>query len=696
MTHASTALRTAALGAALLAAAPAAHARTDVPLIPREVLFGNPDRSGVQISPDGSMLSYLAPVDGVLNVWVAPVDEPRRGRPVTSDEDRGVRIYFWSYSNDEIIYLQDTGGDENWQLHVTDVRTGETRNLTPFEEIINPATGEPMIDPATGKKLKPTVQIQEVSHRFPDEILIGLNNRDPRFHDVHRIDLASGEMEMLQENNGFLGFVSDKNYDVRMALRPRRDGGMEMLTRGDGDAWLPFITVERADALTTQPLGFSKDGRTLFMLDSRDRDTAALAAVGMESAERRILASDPRADIDGAAIHPTERHVQAASSTYERKEWQVLDDDVRADFERLRTVADGDFAIGSRTLDDTKWIVSYVMDDGPVHYYLYHRPERRAEFLYVNREDLTDLPLAEMHPITIESRDGLPLVCYYTLPVWSDTDGDAVPESPLPTVLLVHGGPWARDVWGFDAIHQWLANRGYAVLSVNFRGSTGFGKSFLNAANLEWAGAMHDDLLDAVSWAVEEGVADEDRVAIMGGSYGGYATLVGLTFTPERFAAGVDIVGPSNLVTLLESIPPYWESFRDQFRARVGDIDTVEGRIFLRSRSPLTHVDEIVRPLLIGQGANDPRVKEAESVQIVEAMEARDIPVTYVRFPDEGHGFARPENRLSFFAVTEIFLAQHLGGVYEEIGDDFENSSIEVPTGASDVPGVPAALKRTE
>ncbi len=297
-----------------------------------------------------------------------------------------------------------------------------------------------------------------------------------------------------------------------------------------------------------------------------------------------------------------------------------------------------------------------------------------------------------MHPVVIDSRDGLKLVSYYTLPVWADPDDDGKPDQPLPTVLSVHGGPWARDNWGYDPIHQWLANRGYAVLSVNFRSSTGFGKAFVNAGDKEWAGKTHDDLLDAVDWAVREGIADEDRVAIMGGSYGGYATLVGMTFTPEKFACGVDIVGPSNLITLLNSIPPYWTPMLNMFTTRIGDHRTEEGRKFLEERSPLNRVDEIQRPLLIGQGANDPRVKQAESDQIVEAMKANGIPVTYVLYPDEGHGFARPENRLSFFSVTEAFLAEHVGGRYQPIGDDFADSSIEVLEGADLVEGLSAAL----
>ena len=317
---------------------------------------------------------------------------------------------------------------------------------------------------------------------------------------------------------------------------------------------------------------------------------------------------------------------------------------------------------------------------------------RTVDFLFTDRQALDDQPLVKMHSAVIRSRDGLDLVSYYSLPPGSDSDGDGLPDHPLSTVLFVHGGPWARDVWGYHPYHQWLANRGYAVLGINFRGSTGFGKAFVNASDLGWGAKMHDDLLDGVTWAVEQGIADPDRVAITGGSFGGYATLVGLTFTPETFACGVDIVGPSNLITLVESIPPYWQPMIELFTNRMGDHRTEEGRALLQERSPLTYVDRIRRPLLIGQGANDPRVKQAESDQIVEAMQEKGIPVTYVLYPDEGHGFARPENTLSFWAVTEAFIAPILGGRHEPIGADFEGSSISVPSGAEEVLGLAEAL----
>jgi dipeptidyl aminopeptidase/acylaminoacyl peptidase len=437
-------------------------------------------------------------------------------------------------------------------------------------------------------------------------------------------------------------------------------------------------------------VGFDKTGGILYMIDSRNRNTAALIALDLASGTQTVLAEDPQADISDAMIHPTEKRVQAAAATYERKQWQILDVTLTHDLAYLWTLSTGEMEVISRTTDDTTWIVAYLIDAGPVRYYRYDRTNRQAQFLFTNRQALEGLPLAKMHATVIPARDGLELVSYYTLPVGSEDD--ARPQAPLPMVLLVHGGPWARDTWGYDPWHQWLANRGYAVLSVNFRGSTGLGKAFINAANHEWGAKMHDDLLDAVDWAVQMGIADPARIAIMGGSYGGYATLVGLTLTPTTFACGVDIVGPSNLVTLIESIPPYWQPQIELFATRLGDHRTEAGKAFLTERSPLSYVGRIQRPLLIGQGANDPRVKQPESDQIVQAMQAKGIPVTYVLYPDEGHGFARPENARAFNAIAEAFLATCLGGRYEPIGRDVAAASLTVPVGAEHVTGLTEAL----
>jgi len=659
------------------------------PIIAREVLFGNPDKVSLRVSPDGAKISYRAPRDGVMNVWVAPADDPSAAVCVTDDRLRGIRIYFWAYTSEHIVYLQDVGGDENWQVHAVHVATKEDRNLTPFEEILDP-NGQPLTGP-DGKKLKPQAQIQEVSHKFRDEILIGLNNRDPQYHDIHRLNLLTGEIKLLQRNDEFAGFQTDDDYRVRYAMKMTPDGGNELFVP-EGDGWKPFDKIPMEDMMTTGPVGFDKTGQVLYMIDSRGRDTAALTSIDLQTAEKKTLFEDPRADVSGIMMHPTEKTIEAVASEYMRIEWKILDPSVQPDISYLKTVADGDMDVIGRSLDDKTWAVQFVMDNGPVRYYLYDRTAKNARFLFTNRKRLEELTLSKMHPVSVDARDGLNLICYLTLPYWTDTDDDGRPAEPLPLVLWVHGGPWARDSWGYDPFHQWLANRGYAVLSVNYRGSTGFGKRFTNAGNLEWASKMHSDLIDAVRWAVEHKIADKNKVAISGGSYGGYATLVGLTFTPDVFACGVDLVGPSNLQTLLETIPPYWAPMLTVFTSRVGDHRTEEGRQFLAARSPLTYVDRIKKPLLIGQGANDPRVKQSEADQIVKAMQEKNIPVTYVLYPDEGHGFARPENNLSFCAVADLFLAEHLGGRSEPIGTDFKGSSITVPTGAEQIPTLKDAL----
>ncbi len=652
---------------------PNSRAMPSAKLLPRNLLFGNPDRTAVKLSRDGKHLSWLAPDEGVLNVWVAPVGDLSKAAPITRDRLRGIRSYFWSYDNQHVLYMQDQGGDENWHLHAVNVRTRKDRDLTPMPKV--------------------NARVVAISHKDPGAIVVGLNDRDPAAHDLHKLDLSTGKLTLLAKNeHGFAQYLVDTDYKARFALQPLPGIGNELIyldpeTLGPGET---FMMVGQEDTMTTRPLGFDAEGRTLYMFDSRHRDTGALVAVGTDSADYAVLAEDPRVDVDDWTVHPATRVPQAAAFNHLRLEWKVIDPAIAGDLEYLRTVADGDLEISDRSFDDTVWIVAYAADDGPVRYFRYDRTARRAHFLFSDEPKLENVKLARMHPMSLRSRDGLELVSYLTLPLEADPDGDGTPVQPVPMVLLVHGGPWARDRWGFDSLHQWLANRGYAALSVNFRGSTGFGKDFVNAGDKQWARAMHDDLLDAVNWAVKSGVTSQDSVAIMGASYGGYATLVGLTFTPDRFACGVDIVGPSNLETLLDTIPPYWKPLLEEFSERIGDPRTEEGRRLLAERSPLSRVDRIQRPLLIGQGANDPRVKQAESDQIVKAMQAKNLPVTYVLYPDEGHGFARPQNRLSFFAVAEKFLSRCLGGSSEPVGDDFEGSSIQIPEGARFVPGMPA------
>ena len=644
-------------------------------LIPREVLFGNPERASFRASPTGEYFSWLAPKDGVLNVWIAPVDDIKEAHAVTNDTYRGIRQYFWAFNGTHIVYFQDKGGDENFHAYAIDINTGDELELTPFD----------------GAR----AMLQQTNPENPDEILISVNNRDPQLFDLYRVNVVTGEMTQVIENTGYLGYTTDDQYNVRFAAKYDDNGSMNYYeVKGAEISPEAYLTVPSSDSLTTSIVGFNHAGDTLYLIDSRTGNTAALFARDMNTGQTDMLYENDLADVSGTMVNPKTRMVEAVASNYLRTTWDVLDPAIAKDLKYLRTVQDGEIHITSRVADDSLWTIAFVRDNGPVEYWKYDRKAGQAEFVFSNRPELDKLDLAKMHPVVIKARDGLNLVSYLTLPTWTDTDGDGKPSEALPMVLFVHGGPWARDSWGYNPYHQWLANRGYAVLSVNYRGSTGFGKEFINAGNFEWAGKMHDDLLDAVQWAVDGGIADKDRVGIMGGSYGGYATLVGLTFTPEEFACGVDIVGPSNLMTLLSTIPPYWKPAMELFNTRVGNMSTEEGKELLESRSPLNFVDNIERPLLIGQGANDPRVKQSEADQIVKAMETKGIPVTYVLFPDEGHGFARPENNLAFNAVAEAFLAEHLGGRYEPIDDDFKGSTISVPTGAAEVPGLDSALDK--
>ena len=659
-------------------------------LIPRKVFFDNPDKASLNISPDGKYISYLAPVNGILNIWVAPKDEPSKAVAVTKDTLRGIRIYFWAYTNNRILYLQDLGGDENWQLHSVDIGTKEDINLTPFEEIPGP-DGKPITMP-NGKKLRPRAQIQDVSYKFPQEILVGLNTRNPQYHDIYKINILNGLMTIVQQNDQFMNFQTDDNYNIRYAMKMTSDGGNEMFVPDENGGWKSFDKIPMEDMMTTSPITFDKTGKTLYMIDSRGRNTAALVSKNLETGEQKNIYENSKADVSNIMMHPVKKVVEAVASNYEKTEWTVLDESIKPDLDYLNTLENAEINVTDRTLNDSLWTIAFTVDNGPVKYYLYDRAKKKASFLFTNRKSLEGLQLAYMNPVIIKSRDGLNLVSYLSLPIWTDPDKSGKPNKPLPMVLLVHGGPWGRDGWGYNSLHQLLTNRGYAVLSVNFRGSTGFGKDFINAGNKQWAAKMHNDLIDAVDWAIKEKIADKGKVAIMGGSYGGYATLVGLTFTPDVFNCGVDIVGPSNLNTLLETIPPYWASMIEMFATRMGDNRTEEGKKFLESISPISRVDSIKKPLLIGQGANDPRVKQSESDQIVKAMQEKKIPVTYVLFPDEGHGFARPENNLSFFAITDLFLSEHLGGRSEPIGNDFNGSSVTVPSGADQIKTLAEAL----
>jgi dipeptidyl aminopeptidase/acylaminoacyl peptidase len=619
-------------------------------LIPRDLLFGNPERMSPQISPDGRYLAYLAPDErNVLQVWLQTLGEagesgeaflPATGgagsggpRMLTADKKRGIRVFFWTYEPDQLVYWQDVDGDEEWHLYAVNLRTQIVRDLTPFQ----------------GIQARPVA----VDPNVPGEMLVAMNLEDRTRHDVYRVDLKTGAITSDTRNPGNVAsWTADAQLAVRAATAITSDGGFDLLVRDtpEGD-WRVVRHWEPEDEGAA--VAFSADGRTLFVSGSHDANAQRLLALDLATGTETVIAEDPQYDLGGVFLHPVRRTVQAVAFHREKLDWQVIDPEIAEDFAALTALEKGVFSVISRDLEDRTWVVSTVRDDRPVEYFVYDRPTRCATFLFSQQPKLDNVTLAPMEPISYTARDGLTIHGYLTTPV-------GIPAQNLPTVLLVHGGPWARDTWGLNPHPQWLANRGYAVLQVNFRGSAGYGKQFLHAGDREWAGKMHDDLIDGVNWIVGRGIADPKKIAIMGGSYGGYATLVGLTFTPEVFAAGVDIVGPSNLITLIRTIPPYWEPMKALFKKRVGDVETEEE--FLKSRSPVFFADRIRAPLLVAQGANDPRVKQAESEQIVAAMRQAGLPVEYVLYTDEGHGFARPENRLHFYARAEAFLARHLGG----------------------------------
>jgi len=610
------------------------------PLIPRDLLFGNPEKSSARISPDGASIAWLAPLDGVMNVFVAARMTPEAASPLTRETGRNIPYFVWAADSRHVLFYKDRDGDENWHVHAVDIETAVMRDLTPHDGV--------------------NASIGRISRRRKNTVLIAHNARDQRFHDLYTVDVATGAATLLAENPGFTSFIADEDFAVRFAEKMNADGSTDVLRPDDHGGWTPWLAIAAEDALpTTLTSHFASDGKTTLIFDSRGRDTACLARLDLATGKTEVLAADPRADISGLITDPETHEPLAYSVCYERAQWHALDQAIAPDLAFLDAAGIGDWELLSRTDDDTLWIVRAEGDVAPDRVYLFDRANNTLDKLYDAKPALAGAPLAPMRPVVIAARDGLNLVSYLTLPLGA--------AGPQPLVLVVHGGPWGRDHFGYNSWHQWLANRGYAALSVNFRASTGFGKAFINAGDHEWGGRMDDDLLDAVDWAIAEGIADPTKVAIFGGSYGGYAVLAGMTRNPTRYACGIDIVGPSNLETLLATIPPYWEAIRAHLVKSLGDPDTAAGLALLRDRSPVHRADALARPLLIAQGANDPRVKQAESDQMVAALRAKDIPVTYLLFPDEGHGFARPENQIAFIAVAEQFLASHLGGLAEPV-----------------------------
>jgi dipeptidyl aminopeptidase/acylaminoacyl peptidase len=646
------------------------------PLIPREDLFGNPDKADAQISPNGKWLAWLAPVHGVLNVWVAPIGDPAAAVPITADTKRGIRIYLWAFDGVHLAYMQDEGGNENWHVYAVNVEKRTAKDLTPFPDVRAVLAGR--------------------SRKVREEVLITLNKRDPRYPDLVRVNLSTGALTLVAENPGFAGFEADEEFTPRLAVKITPSGGSEIL-RPKGQRWEPWLLIPPEDLLTTHILALDQAGKTLFMSDSRGRNTAALTRIDIATGDTGLLAEDLRADLGGIITDNDTHEPLAYQVNYERNEYRALGTKSQADIEFLSKAFGGEWSLGSRSEDDTVWTIGVSSDLEPASSYLYDRQAKTLTKLFDARPKLAGAPLSAMHPAVIEARDGLKLVSYLTLPKGSDPNQAGHPGTPLPLVLSVHGGPWGRDSFGYHSFHQWLANRGYAVLSVNFRGSTGFGKAFANAGDKEWGRKMDDDLLDAVAWAVRERIADPARIAIFGGSYGGYATLAGMTRDAETYACGVDLVGPSDLERLLATIPPYWAASRPLFLKALGSPDTEERRALLKERSPLYQAGRIKKPLLVAQGLNDPRVKKEQSDLIVETLKSKHIPVTYLLYNDEGHGFAKPESNISFVAITESFLGKCLGGrVAPVTASDLKGASLDIPVGADAIEGYNPAKQALE
>ncbi len=639
-------------------------------LVDRDLFFGDPEISGAQLSPDGAWMTFMRPFEGVRNIWIKAIDEPfSAARPLTRDS-RPVPGYFWSQDSRFVLYVQDRDGNEDFHVWAVDpagevdpeAGTPPARNLTDLEGV--------------------RATIIAVPEDTPDRMLVGLNDRDPALHDVYALTISTGERELLIENDqNVAGWTADLEGNVRLASRQTADGGTEILRVEDGSLGEAIFTCSWQE--TCGPMSFQPDGETVWFMSNRgeDVDLIGLYTMDADSGEVNLVERDPEgeADFGGAVFSPATRELQATVYVGDKPRIYPKTESFAETLEFLReTLPEGEIGISSQTRDESLALISLSRDVDPATVYLFDREAGTVEELYRVRPEIEPSQMAEMQPIRYKARDGLEIPGYLTLP-------KGVEPKNLAVVALIHGGPWARDTWGFRSQVQFMANRGYAVFQPNFRASTGFGKAFLNAGNEEWGDAMQDDITDGIQYLVDQGIADPERVCIMGGSYGGYATLAGMVFTPDLYACGVNIVGVSNIITLLNSIPAYWGPIRQIFTLRVGDPETEEGRAQLERQSPINHVANISNPLLIVHGANDPRVKQAEADQIVVAMREAGLPVEYILAPDEGHGFSQRINRIAMYARIEQFLADHLGGRYqpdmpEDVAERLAAITVDVST----------------
>lgn len=617
------------------------------PIIDREVFFGNPEIIEGRLSPDGKYLAFIKPYQSVRNIWIKSINAPfEEARPITSDTNRPIPAYFWSYDSKYILYVQDKGGNEDFHVYA----------VNPFSEEGIPAAAN-LTDIEGVKAI-----IYSVPKSEPDYIYVGLNDRDPAWHDLYKIHISTGLKEKYFENiHQINDWIFDLNDRLRLVTKSSEEGGLELLKVIDGGL---VKCYESSVEENFEVLRYHQDGKRFFMETNvgETTDLSKLILFNPDTGEEEFIEEDPEEQVDFGKALFSDLSNELVATIYrgDKMRFYFRDSSTEEDYHFLKQrFPEEELNISSLTKDEQKWLIHVNSDVDPGTAYLFDRTTKELSFQYRPRPNLPSEHLANMQPVRYNSFDGLEIPAYLTVP-------KVAHEQLLPAILLIHGGPWARDYWGFDSFAQFLANRGYIVLQPNFRGSTGYGKAFLNAGNGEWGAKMQDDISAGVRFLVRNGLADPQRIGIVGGSYGGYATLAGLTFTPELYATGVSIVGPSNLRTLLASIPPYWETIRNMFYKRIANPETEQGIAWLRERSPLFHAKEIRAPLMVVQGANDPRVKKAESDQVVIALRELGLPVEYLLAKDEGHGFSDPTNNLAFVAAMEQFLAQHLGGRFQK------------------------------
>ncbi len=621
------------------------------PLIDRELFFGDPEISGAQISPDGKFIAFIKPFKGTRNVWVKRTEAPfDSAKPITADMTRPIPAYFWSRDGKYILFVQDKAGDENYLVYA----------VNPAE---NPVAGQEVPAALNLTDLKGVrAQIAAVPRSEPDALYVGINDRDKAWHDLYKVKISTGERTLVRQNTErIVGWTFDLKDQLRLATRVADNGDTEVLRVDDKG----FTKVYSCNVFEScGPVRYHKDGQRVYFITNKDAgvDLTQLTLFNPVTGKEEKVESDPLNRVDLSDIAFSELQEELIATTYEdeRQRTYWKDKSFEADYKLIKKQLPGkEIGFGSSTKDERLWLLTAYSDMEPGERYLFDRQTKKLTLQYRVREKLNRDHLAPMKAVRYKSSDGLEIPAFLTLP-------KGVQPKNLPVVINPHGGPWARDTWGYDTFAQFYANRGYAVLQPNFRGSTGYGKKFIDAGNKQWGDKMQDDITWGVKYLVAEGIADPKRVGIMGGSYGGYATLAGVTFTPDLYAAAVDYVGPSSLITLLENIPPYWEAGRQLFHQRMGDPTTPEGKAQLERQSPINHATKIKTPLLVVQGANDPRVTKREADQIVIALRDRGFPVEYINAPDEGHGFARPINNLAMVASAEKFLAKYLGGRYQE------------------------------